>query len=139
MSCNSRLSYSLQLRRVAKKRMEIFKSFRFEAAHRLPNVPPGHKCEKLHGHSYRIEVHVRGSVGAETGWVIDFVDIENAFRPIFEQLDHTVLNDIDELSNPTSENIAAWIWRKLRRSVPGLAKLVVHETDTSGCVYEGQD
>ena len=119
--------------------MEIFKSFRFEAAHRLPNVPPGHKCEKLHGHSYRIEVHVRGSVGAETGWVIDFADIENAFRPIFEQLDHTVLNDIDELSNPTSENIAAWIWRKLRRSVPGLAKLVVHETDTSGCVYEGQD
>ena len=93
--------------------MDIFKCFNIEAAHRLPNVTPGHKCERLHGHSYRVEIHVRGSVGDKTGWVIDFADIENAFRPIFEQLDHHYLNEVEGLSNPTSENIARWIWAKL--------------------------
>ena len=81
--------------------MDIYKRFNIEAAHRLPNVPPGHKCERLHGHSYRVEIHVRGSVGDKTGWVIDFADIENAFRPIFEQLDHHYLNEVEGLSNPT--------------------------------------
>jgi 6-pyruvoyltetrahydropterin/6-carboxytetrahydropterin synthase len=119
--------------------MDIFKCFNIEAAHRLPNVPPGHKCERLHGHSYCVEVHVRGLVGVDTGWVIDFADIENAFRPLFEQLDHRTLNDVEGLSNPTSENIARWIWRNLHSSLPGLLKVVLHETSTSGCIYEGQD
>jgi 6-pyruvoyltetrahydropterin/6-carboxytetrahydropterin synthase len=119
--------------------MEIFRCFNIEAAHRLPNVPPGHKCERLHGHSYRIDVHVRGSVGVDTGWVIDFADIENAFRPVFSKLDHQYLNEVEGLSNPTSENIARWIWGNLKASLPGLIKIVVHETYTSGCVYQGQD
>jgi 6-pyruvoyltetrahydropterin/6-carboxytetrahydropterin synthase len=119
--------------------MDIFKVFFIEAAHRLPNVPPGHKCERLHGHSYRVEVHVSGLVGSETGWVIDFADIQKAFLPLFEQLDHHYLNEIEGLSNPTSENIARWIWDRLRPSLPALSKVVIHETCTSGCIYQGRD
>jgi len=117
--------------------MHIFKTFQIEAAHRLPNVPAGHKCARLHGHSFRIEVHVEGEPGAETGWVMDFADVKAAFAPLFERLDHHYLNDIPGLENPTSENLARWIWRELKRSLPALAKLVVHETCTSGCVYSG--
>ncbi|MCA1567580.1 MAG: 6-carboxytetrahydropterin synthase QueD [Acidobacteria bacterium] len=119
--------------------MDIFKVFSIEAAHRLPNVPAGHKCQRLHGHSYRLEIHVRGTIGAESGWVIDFADIQEAFRPLFEQLDHHYLNEVEGLSNPTSENIARWIWNRLHPSLPALSKIVVHETCTSGCIYQGQD
>ncbi len=119
--------------------MDIFKSFYIEAAHRLPNVPPGHKCERLHGHSYKVEIHVRGPIGAETGWVTDFADIQEAFQPLLERLDHHYLNEVEGLSNPTSENIARWIWDRLRSSLPMLSKVLVHETCTSGCIYQGQD
>lgn len=117
--------------------MDIFKVFTLEAAHRLPNVPPGHKCARLHGHSFRVEVHVAGPVGADTGWVMDFADIKAAFAPLYERLDHHYLNEIDGLDNPTSENLARWIWDRLRPRLPGLARIVVHETCTSGAVYLG--
>lgn len=119
--------------------MDVFKEFTFEAAHLLPNVPPDHKCRRLHGHSFRVEVHVRGEVARETGWVVDFADIKRAFTPLRRQLDHHYLNEIEGLSNPTSENIARWIWNKLLPELPGLCKVVVHETCTSGCVYRGDD
>ena len=117
--------------------MHIFKTFQLEAAHRLPNVPAGHKCGRLHGHSFRIEVHVEGEPGPQTGWVMDFADVKAAFAPLFERLDHHYLNDIPGLENPTSENLARWIWRELKLSLPSLCKLVVHETCTSGCIYTG--
>ena len=117
--------------------MDIFKEFTFEAAHQLPNVPPTHKCARLHGHSFRVEVHVRGVVGAHTGWVLDFADIAAAAAPVREQLDHHYLNDIDGLENPTSENLAVWIWQRLAGNLPGLCRVVVRETCTSGCVYDG--
>jgi 6-pyruvoyltetrahydropterin/6-carboxytetrahydropterin synthase len=117
--------------------LQIFKEFTFEAAHRLPSVPEGHKCARLHGLSFRVEIHVRGQVGADSGWVTDFADIKAAFAPTFEQLDHRYLNEIEGLSNPTSENLAQWIWTRLESRLPGLAKIVVHETCTSGCGYEG--
>ncbi len=119
--------------------MEIYKEFGFEAAHRLPHVPPGHKCERLHGHSYRIEIHVRGPVDARTGWVIDFAEIGAAFEPLHERLDHRLLNEIEGLSNPTSEHLARWIWDRLKPRLPSLCRIVVRETCTSGCVYEGPD
>jgi 6-pyruvoyltetrahydropterin/6-carboxytetrahydropterin synthase len=119
--------------------MDVFKEFVFEAAHRLPNVPVGHKCSRLHGHSFRAEIHVRGDVVAESGWVIDFADIKRAFAPLHEQLDHNFLNEIEGLSNPTSENLARWIWRNLHPTLPGLRKVVVRETCTSGCTYRGED
>jgi len=117
--------------------MDIFREFTFEAAHRLPNVPPGHKCSRLHGHSFRVEVHVRGEIDPRTGWVMDFADITEAFRPLESQLDHNFLNEIEGLENPTSENIARWIWQKLQESLPQLHRVIVRETCTVGCSYEG--
>jgi 6-pyruvoyltetrahydropterin/6-carboxytetrahydropterin synthase len=118
--------------------VEIFKEFTFESAHRLPHVPPGHKCGRLHGHSFRVEVAVAGAVDPKLGWVLDFADVKEAFRPIQDELDHRYLNDIDGLSNPTSENLARWIWSRLIGRLPTLSELVVRETCTSGCRYRGE-
>ena len=117
--------------------IDIFKVFSIEAAHRLPNVPEGHQCARLHGHSFRVEVHVRGPIDAQTGWVMDFADLKRAFAPIHQQLDHHYLNDVPGLDNPTSENLARWIWQQLKPNLPLLARIVVHETCTSGCSYAG--
>jgi 6-pyruvoyltetrahydropterin/6-carboxytetrahydropterin synthase len=117
--------------------MEIFREFTFEAAHRLPNVPDGHKCARLHGHSYRVAVHVSGEVEAETGWVMDFGDIKKAVAPVIDQLDHYYLNEIPGLDNPTSELLARWIWQRLADKLP-LTAILVRETCTSGCLYRGE-
>ena len=117
--------------------MQIFKTFTLESAHRLPNVPEGHKCARVHGHSFRVEVHVGGPVDEHLGWVMDFADLKRAFAPLFERLDHRYLNDVPGLENPTSENLARWIWRELKPALPSLVRVVVHETCTSGAVYDG--
>ncbi len=117
--------------------MEIFKEFIAESAHRLPHVPAGHKCGRLHGHSFRIRIAVRGEPAAETGWIIDFGDIKAAFAPIYAQLDHNYLNDIPAMENPTSENLAIWIWQQLQPSLPQLSAVEIFETCTSGCRYLG--
>jgi queuosine biosynthesis protein QueD len=117
--------------------MEIFKEFVFEAAHRLPHVPEGHKCARLHGHSFTTQIHVSGEVDRLTGWVLDFADIKAAFAPYYDVLDHHYLNEIEGLENPTSENIAIWIWSKMAPLLPGLSKVVVKETCTTGAVYSG--
>ncbi|HSU16063.1 6-carboxytetrahydropterin synthase QueD [Longimicrobium sp.] len=119
--------------------MEIFKEFGFEAAHRLPNVPEGHKCARLHGHSFRVEVHVRGDLDPRLGWVMDFADVKAAVKPIIHQLDHYYLNEIEGLENPTSEVLARWLWTRIRPALPGLVRIVVRETCTSGCTYQGED
>jgi len=117
--------------------MDIFKTFTLEAAHRLPNVPPGHKCARLHGHSFRVDLHVTGEPDAHTGWIMDFADIKTAFQPLYDQLDHHYLNEIEGLDNPTSERLAQWIWTRLKPVLPALSEIVVHETCTSGCRYRG--
>ncbi|HEX3541207.1 MAG TPA: 6-carboxytetrahydropterin synthase QueD [Acidimicrobiales bacterium] len=116
--------------------MDVFREFGFEAAHRLPHVPEGHKCARLHGHSFRVEVHVQGDVDPSTGMVIDFAEIKAAFAPLHDQLDHRYLNEVPGLDNPTSENLARWIWDRLDGSLP-LASIVVRETCTSGVVFHG--
>lgn len=118
--------------------MEVFKEFSIEAAHRLPNVPAGHKCSRLHGHSFRVAVYVEGWIEEPAGWVMDFGDIKAAFQPLHEQLDHHYLNEVEGLTNPTSENLARWIWHHLKPTLPRLSKIVVRETCTSGCVYQGE-
>jgi 6-pyruvoyltetrahydropterin/6-carboxytetrahydropterin synthase len=119
--------------------LEIFKEFTFEAAHLLPNVPADHKCRRLHGHSFRVAIYVRGKVGSERGWVMDFAEIKNAFQPIFKQLDHNYLNEVEGLENPTSENIVRWIWKRLKPNLPQLSKITLSETCTAGCIYQGED
>jgi len=117
--------------------MEIYKEFNFEAAHRLPNVPMGHKCARLHGHSFQVRLVVSGQVGERSGWVMDFGEIKAAFKPVWEQLDHHYLNEIPGLENPTSENIAEWIWRAIKVNLPELCRVEIRETCTSGCIYSG--
>jgi 6-pyruvoyltetrahydropterin/6-carboxytetrahydropterin synthase len=118
--------------------MDIFRVFQVESAHRLPNVPAGHKCARLHGHSFRIEVHVSGPVDGELGWVMDFADLRRSFQPVYDQLDHHYLNDIVGLENPTSENLAKWIWQQLTPELAGLNKIIVQETCNAGCIYRGE-
>ncbi|HET7649643.1 MAG TPA: 6-carboxytetrahydropterin synthase QueD [Gammaproteobacteria bacterium] len=117
--------------------MEIFKVFHIEAAHRLPNLPAAHKCSRLHGHSFRVEIHVQGEPGEQSGWIMDFADLKTAFAPVFDALDHRYLNEVPGLENPTSEVLVRWIWRKLKPALPSLSKIVIAETCTSGCVYTG--
>ena len=118
--------------------MDIYVSLSFDAAHRLPAVPAGHKCGNLHGHTFVAEVYVQGDVSETNGWVVDFGDLKSIAKSCIDQLDHTYLNDIEGLENPTSENIAIWIWRKLEPQIKGLSKIVVKERPTSGAVYTGK-
>ena len=117
--------------------MEVFKEFSFEAAHRLPNVPAGHKCARLHGHTFYVRLVVEGEVDEQMGWVMDFAEIKRQFRPLYEQLDHNYLNDIPGLENPTSELLARWIWQRLKPTLPELSQVEIRETCTSGCIYRG--
>jgi 6-pyruvoyltetrahydropterin/6-carboxytetrahydropterin synthase len=117
--------------------MEIYKQFSFEAAHHLPNVPAGHKCGRLHGHSFQVQVHVAGPLDPMLGWVMDYADIKAVVKPVIDRLDHYYLNEIAGLENPTSEVIAQWLWQQLKPLLPQLSKVVINETCTSGCVYAG--
>lgn len=119
--------------------MEIYKKFTVESAHWLPNVPDGHKCGRLHGHSIQIIISIAGDVSHQSGWVADFADIKSAFKPLYNILDHNCLNHIEGLENPTSENLCIWIWDKLKPKLPLLNRVEVCETCNSGCVYFGPE
>ena len=108
--------------------MRISQAFKFESAHFLPGVPPTHRCSRLHGHSYRVEVQHEGAVDPHTGFVVDFFDVEKAFATIMEALDHRCLNEVDGLGNPTAENIAIWIWGRLKPGLPQISAIRVYET-----------
>lgn len=115
----------------------VVSTVRFESAHFLPHVPSDHKCRRVHGHSYRCEIHVTGPVDPQLGWVADFAEIRRAFEPIRRRIDHNLLNEIEGLENPTGERIAAWIWEELAPSLRGLTRLVVYETESSFVIYTG--
>ena len=117
--------------------IELVKDFRFEAAHFLPQVPEGHKCRRIHGHSFRGEVAVRGPIDPTIGWVMDFADLKKAVDPIVARLDHYLLNEVGGLENPTSELLAVWIWKQLVPMVPNLYRVTIEETCTSRCHYFG--
>ena len=118
--------------------VRLTREFGFEAAHRLPRAPEGHKCRRLHGHSFRVEVSVEGEVDPTTGWFLDYAVIREAVEPIRLQLAHFCLTDIAGLENPTSEHVARWIWERLKAALPSLARITVHETCESRCEYEGK-
>lgn len=117
--------------------IELVKDFRFEAAHFLPQVPEGHKCRRIHGHSFRGEVAVRGPIDPKIGWVMDFADLRRAIDPVIAEVDHYLLNDVAGLDNPTSELLAVWIWKRLAPVVPNLFRITIEETCTSRCHYYG--
>ena len=120
-------------------RVELVKEFSFESAHRLPMVPPEHKCFRMHGHSYRIEVCLAGDIDPKLGWLVDFGEIAARVEPLLKQeLDHRVLNDVPGLENPTSEVLAGWLWKRIAALVPQLSAITVHETCTSRCTYRGE-
>ena len=117
--------------------MKITQAFTFEAAHRLPNVPEGHRCARMHGHSYRVELTIRGDIDPHTGWIVDFYEVERVFAPILARLDHHCLNEVEGLENPTAEIIAAWIWHRASPDLPGLSSVKLFETPHSSAEYEG--
>ncbi len=119
--------------------MEIFKDFRFEAAHSLPHLPPGHKCRNMHGHSYRVRVVVRGKVDPRVGWVMDFADLKGAVQPLIDRLDHSVLDEVEGMGISTAEGLSVWLWRRIRPALPALHRVEVWETATSGAAYSGED
>ena len=118
--------------------VELRKRFQFEAAHRLPHLPETHKCWRLHGHSFVVEIAVAGACDERLGWLVDYAELKAAFSPLWEQLDHRYLNEVPGLENPTSENIARWIWERLKPRLPLLTEVVVAETCTARCVYRGE-
>lgn len=120
-------------------KIELRKTFQFEAAHLLPNLPKTHKCRRLHGHSFKVDIVVAGECEKKLGWLMDYAEISALFKPILEQLDHRYLNEIPGLENPTSENIAVWIWDKLKPKLPMLVEVAVAETCTARAVYRGEN
>ena len=118
--------------------MEIFKQFTFDSAHFLPNVPEGHKCKEIHGHTYTMTVYVEGDIKNNFDWVMDFADLKGVIDPIVKSIDHKLLNNIAGLENPTCEIIAIWLWNKIKPEIPILNKIELHETPTSGAVYRGK-
>ena len=117
--------------------VRLVHEFRFEAAHRLPRVPAGHKCARLHGHSFKVELTVEGPVDEQTGWFIDFSELEAIWNPLWKQLDHNYLNEIEGLENPTSEILARWIWQHMKPQLPALKRVTLFETCDARCEYEG--
>jgi 6-pyruvoyltetrahydropterin/6-carboxytetrahydropterin synthase len=117
--------------------VRLVKEYRFEAAHRLPNVPAGHKCARLHGHSFKVEIAICGPVDEHSGWFLDYAEVDAAWAPIHDLIDHNHLNDVEGLENPTSEHLARWLWRRLSPALPSLERVVVFETCDARCEYEG--
>ena len=117
--------------------IELTRIFKFDAAHRLTGLPEGHKCARLHGHSYRLDVTVAGEVSEEHGWLMDYAEINKVVSPVIDLLDHAHLNDVPGLDNPTSENLALWVWNKIKPDLPPLAEISVWESENSRCRYRG--
>ena len=117
--------------------MKIFRTFTFDSAHYLPNVPDGHKCKKVHGHTYRMTVYFEGELEKDLKWVADFAVVKKVINPIIDRIDHQLLNEIEGLENPTCEMIAIWLWDKIKEEIPMLCRIELHENTTSGAIYEG--
>ena len=119
-------------------RVELCREYRFEAAHHLPRVPEGHRCRRLHGHSFRVEIFASGEVDPRSGFLLDFYDLDRAAQPIIAALDHRTLNEVEGLDNPTSEQLCIWIWQRLAPLLPQLSAVTLWETADARCTYRGE-
>jgi 6-pyruvoyltetrahydropterin/6-carboxytetrahydropterin synthase len=119
------------------KHMEIYKEFSFDSAHFLPNVPEGHKCRNMHGHTYRLRVFIQGEIDPHYGWIMDFKDLKDVVGKVIDVLDHKLINDIPGLENPTAEIITKWIWQEIKPLLPLLSRIELYETPTTGVLYSG--
>jgi len=117
--------------------MMIFKKFTFDSAHSLPNVPDGHKCKAVHGHTYQLTIYIENELVENLDWVMDFAVVKSVVKPIIDIVDHKYMNDIEGLENPTCEKIAIWLWDRIKAGIPSLKKIELNETPTSGVVYKG--
>tara|TARA_B100001093_G_scaffold484995_1_gene518928 strand:+ start:444 stop:800 length:357 start_codon:yes stop_codon:yes gene_type:complete len=117
--------------------MIIYKNFFFDAAHYMPNFPKDHKYRKIHGHSYELKIHIHGDLTAENEWVMDLENINKHVDPLLKLIDHNLLNDIKGLENPTSENIAKWFWKELKKKIPSISKVEINRPRIGGCIYQG--
>jgi 6-pyruvoyltetrahydropterin/6-carboxytetrahydropterin synthase len=117
--------------------MTIFRKFTFDSAHYLPNVPEGHKCRQIHGHTYKLTIFIDGKPDEQHGWVMDFGVLKKTLEPIIEMVDHKLLNNLAGLENPTCELLAVWLWNYIKRDIPSLSKIELNETPASGVIYEG--
>ncbi|HEY6063145.1 MAG TPA: 6-carboxytetrahydropterin synthase QueD [Chitinophagaceae bacterium] len=118
--------------------MEIYKEFAFDSAHFLPNIPEGHKCKNIHGHTYHVRVYIKGEPDEHLGWIIDFKELKNIVSPVIDKLDHTLLNTVSGLENPTAENITRWFWQQVKPLLPALCRVELKETPTTGVIYSGE-
>ena len=118
--------------------MEIYKEFAFDAAHFLPHVPPQHKCRAIHGHTYQVKVYIKGTPAEKPGWIMDFKELKDLVTPLIAQLDHRLINKVKGLENPTAENITIWFWDQLKPMLPGLSRIELKETPTTGVIYSGE-
>lgn len=118
--------------------MEIFREFTFDAAHRLDHLPEGHKCARVHGHTYRLTVFVNGALDPDLGWIVDFAEVKRLTNEVIDTLDHHFLNEVEGLEQPTTELICVWIWDRLKPKLPGLCRLKLWENQNSGCTYAGE-
>lgn len=118
--------------------IELFREFTIESARQLPKLPADHPCARMHGHTFRIQVYIQGSIDTQSGWIMDFASLDEQLQALRLEIDHRVLNDIPGLENPTTELLARWLWQRLQPGLPGLSRIVLSENPHSGCVYSGE-
>jgi 6-pyruvoyltetrahydropterin/6-carboxytetrahydropterin synthase len=118
-------------------KVTLTRSFRIEAARRLPRLPSSHPCSRLHGHSFLIELELVGDIDPELGWLVDYDEIARLWTPLASMLDHRLLNEVEGLENPTSEHLARWIFDRMRPTLPMLTAVTLMETPETRAIYRG--
>ncbi len=119
--------------------MIIYKKYFFDAAHYLTNFEKNHKYSKIHGHSYEVIIRILGQADKTNNWVINYDDIDNVINPLIEKLDHKTLNEIKDLGNPTSENLARWLWKRIKKKIKNLESIEINRPRIGGCIYFGEE
>lgn len=122
----------------AQGQAHVWRRYRFQAAHRLPHVPVGHKCGRMHGHGFAVILHaIQGP--AEGDRRIDYDHLDDLWSPLAAQLNYRCLNEVPGLENPTSEMISSWLWARLKPALPALSWVTVYETASCGAMFDGEN